>query len=306
MTDKAHLHGLLRGIGRADLQPETYTLRDAKECREFFVRARAERGAVWVTKEPGASQGAGIVINPKLGELEEKYLKDPAAAEPVCVGLEEDEDVVVQRYIMNPLLLNKKKMEIRSYWLLASVDPLVVFYHDGTVRLTTSDYNQGDWDNPLIHITNTAQQKKADPNYYDTQTERKWTLAQLAAYLEDHKKVPHGASYLSRTLRPQLIDIIRTVVQAAHPLLLREKSKSGWDGRFELLGMDVILDDQLKVWLTEIQMGPGISRDPGVKQQTLPAMLEELTSIMLEVDQHMLKFGHVKDVNAAVTWERVI
>jgi len=306
MTDKAHLHALLRRIGRTELQPETYTLRDAEECREFFVRARAERGAVWVTKEPGAAQGAGIVVNPRVSELEEAYLKDPKGVVPECVSLGEDEDVVVQRYIMNPLLLNRKKMEIRSYWLLASVDPLVVFYHDGTVRLTTTDYTQADWDNPLIHITNTAQQKKADPNYYETQTERKWTLPQLAAYLEEHKKVPNGQAYLDNTLRPKLIDIIRTVVQGAHPLLMREKTKNGWDGRFELLGMDVILDDQLGVWLTEIQMGPGISRDPGVKQQTLPAMLEELMSIMLEVDQHMLKFGSVKKVNAAVTWIRVI
>jgi len=54
-------------------------------------------------------------------------------------------------------------MEIRTYWVIASVDPLIVLYRDGTVRLTTQNYQHGDWENPLIHITNTKQQKKSGP-----------------------------------------------------------------------------------------------------------------------------------------------
>jgi hypothetical protein len=58
-------------------------------------------------------------------------------------------------------------MEIRTYWFV-TLDPYYVFYHDGTVRLTTRDYKADEWDDPLIHITNTKQQKKADPNYEKT------------------------------------------------------------------------------------------------------------------------------------------
>jgi len=62
------------------------------------------------------------------------------------------------------------------------------------------------------------------------------------------------------------------------------KSKSGWDGRFELMGMDVILDENLHPWLTEIQDGPGLSLDPGVKQFIVINLIKELVDVVMEVD----------------------
>jgi len=64
-----------------------------------------------------------------------------------------------------------------------------------------------------------------------------------------------------------------------------------WDGRFELFGMDVILDDNLGLWLTEIQDGPSLSLDPGTKRYLIPQMLAELTDVMLEVD-HAHRFNN--------------
>lgn len=88
---------------------------------------------------------------------------DPKVTDPEkevkCKPSRLDKEFVAQRYILNPLLLNGKKMEIRTYWMIASLEPFIVLYHDGTVRLTTQDYKKDDWSNPLIHITNTAQQK---------------------------------------------------------------------------------------------------------------------------------------------------
>eukprot|EP01123_Difflugia_compressa_P007746 TRINITY_DN213_c0_g5_i1.p1 TRINITY_DN213_c0_g5~~TRINITY_DN213_c0_g5_i1.p1 ORF type:complete len:435 (+),score=82.91 TRINITY_DN213_c0_g5_i1:78-1382(+) len=289
MTDKSELHKLLVQINASHLQPETYVLSNQKECRQFFMRADEHPDIVWVTKEPGASQGEGIVVNPSVEELKKTWLVDASLSKDqwTCVDIDSDGDRVAQRYIRNPLLLNGKKMEIRSYWLIVSLHPYVVYYHDGTVRLTTNDYKDEDWDNPLIHITNTRQQKLANPNYYETESERKWTLEQLASYLYDNNRVTNATNWLDNTLRPYLKHIIKTVAEGAWPHMMRHKSQPGWDGRFELLGMDVILDDTLHPWLTEIQMGPGISLDPGVKEKVLPNMLQEMTDLVLEVDSDL-------------------
>jgi len=253
---------------------------------QFFRRAEQEPDIVWVTKDPGQSQGTGIIVNPDIRGLREKWLVDPQAPSDQlkCKTHRQEDLIIVQKYIRNPLLLGGKKMEIRTYWLIACVEPYIVFYHDGTVRRTTQNYANDDWSNPLIHITNTKQQMKADPNYHNTEQERKWWVNQLADYLVTEGKIKSAPEWLENELRPKLKSIIATVASGIYPHLLKEKTQNGWDGRFELLGMDVILDENLFPWLTEIQSGPSISRDPGVKERMLPVMLEELTDIVLEID----------------------
>jgi len=196
----------------------------------------------------------------------------------------EVEDVLVQRYLLNPLLLEGKKMEIRSYWVIVSVEPFIVLYRDGTVRLTTRDYKHDEWDDPLIHITNTKQQKKADPNYYKTEKQRKWTVHQLSEYLKKENKIEDEEVWLDN-MREMFKERIAVSALAAHPQLMKLKNRRGWDGRFELFGMDVILDDYLKPWMTELQDGPGLSMDPGIKQEVIRNMIKELVNVVLEVDQ---------------------
>jgi len=69
--------------------------------------------------------------------------------------------------------------------------------------------------------------------------------------------------------------------------------------------MDIIFDDTLHPYLTEVQTGPGLSRDPGVKATLIPEMLEEMFSIVLEVDEakkHKLPLSSKKLRNVR-SWE---
>jgi len=224
--------------------------------------------------------------------MRKAWLLDPADIEnPNCKPSSKSKrgDTLVQQYIIDPLTLEGKKMEIRTYWFI-TLDPLMVFYHDGTVRLTTRDYKIGDWNDPLIHITNTKQQKKADPNYEKTASERKWELNDLGDYLQSKGKVTDGNKWLIQ-LKDTLKEYIGTVVQSSIDHFQSLKRGSGWDGRYELLGMDVILGSDLKVWMTEIQDGPSLSRDPGtVKEKLIPIILTEMADIVLEIDQSQ-RFG---------------
>lgn len=49
--------------------------------------------------------------------------------------------MVPPRYVQNPLLLDGKKFDVRSYMLIACAMPYMVFFGHGYARLTLSLYN---------------------------------------------------------------------------------------------------------------------------------------------------------------------
>ena len=157
-------------------------------------------------------------------------------------------------------------------------DPLLVLYHDGTVRLTSSPFVRGDWANPLVHVTNTYRQKLAFPAGWAARgDEMKWTLEALGHDVHA-RGLTDDPAWLDTTLRPALMVMVRTVARALAASLVRRP------GTFQLLGMDSMLTDDLEdLWLTEMQLGPGLSVDGPVKATLIPSMVEEVAAIVLEV-----------------------
>ena len=49
--------------------------------------------------------------------------------------------MIIQKYITNPMLIQKLKFDLRIYVLVVSVDPLVIYiYNNGLTRLATEEY----------------------------------------------------------------------------------------------------------------------------------------------------------------------
>lgn len=57
------------------------------------------------------------------------------------------------RYIQNPLLLEGRKFDVRSYLLIACTVPYMVFFGHGYARLTLSPYDPSSGD-LKSHLTN--------------------------------------------------------------------------------------------------------------------------------------------------------
>ena len=181
---------------------------------------------------------------------------------------------IAQRYLTDPLLLEGKKSELRVYWMIASLEPLrVLMFDEGTVRLTTEKFSLVDLDNPLVHVTNTYQQKKHSGN--QSEDELKWTFADLQNYLHRDLGVA-GPEFIESELKPRIGNCLLRVVEAVAEELADTQTAAAC---FGVYGADVILDVSLKPWITEIQKNPGLSHGDPIKVNIVPHMLREAVQI---------------------------
>lgn len=67
-----------------------------------------------------------------------------------------------QRYVCHELAYQTHKFDLRIYFLIASVDPLVVLYHDGSLRVALSQYNDHKFGSTAEHLTNIARNQNID------------------------------------------------------------------------------------------------------------------------------------------------
>lgn len=61
---------------------------------------------------------------------------------------------MAQKYISNPDLIEGHKYDFRIYILIASTDPLIVYYHDGFLRVSIPIYDKDSKDRNT-HFANT-------------------------------------------------------------------------------------------------------------------------------------------------------
>lgn len=86
----------------------------------------------------GAHRARGLAL---LDEEEQTALNEKYAHGEKCGQFKAS--LVAQKYISNPLLLDKQnKFDFRIYMLIASVNPLIVYYHDGFLRVSLSTYDK--------------------------------------------------------------------------------------------------------------------------------------------------------------------
>ena len=267
--------------------PESYRLYSAAARKAFFRRLPAEDDPreLWILKPTNWSRGRGVKITWKAGALRrwaasagESYPGRDADLE--TLGVDPERQYIAQRYLDDVLLLDGRKSEIRIYWLVASLDPLLVLlYPEGTARLNTLPYREGDYDNPLVHLGNVYQQK-SHPDY-DPDAVLKWTFDEFESYVVSQLGSAEPR-FLEKVLLPRIESMLRYVVHAT-----RHELEDADDKRlyFGLLGADIMLDRQLTPWLTEVQKGPGLGFKDSVKSRVIPPMLREAVQIQFEIQE---------------------
>ncbi|XP_028361635.1 tubulin polyglutamylase TTLL5 isoform X3 [Phyllostomus discolor] len=253
-----HTHG----FKTFHILPQTFLL--PAEYADFCNSYSKDRGP-WIVKPVASSRGRGVYLinNPNQISLEE--------------------NILVSRYINNPLLIDDFKFDVRLYVLVTSYDPLVIYlYEEGLARFATVRYDQGAKNirNQFMHLTNYSVNKKSgdyvscdDPEVEDYGN--KWSMSAMLRYL---KQEGRDTTALMASVEDL---IIKTVISAE--LAIATACKTFVPHRsscFELYGFDVLIDSTLKPWLLEVNLSPSLACDAPLDLKIKASMISDMFTVV--------------------------
>ncbi|CAF4841932.1 unnamed protein product [Pieris macdunnoughi] len=231
------------GVNEFGIMPKTYVLPHDLKLLKHDWEKYAANNERWIIKPPASARGTGIKVVSRWAQIPKKR------------------PVVVQRYVSKPYLINGSKFDLRLYVLVTSVHPLRIYlYKDGLARFASVKYNSEltSLNDRYMHLTNYSinrLSKHYTPNEDFAACEgHKWTLQTLFQYLKTDKDVDTDALWASiKDL------VIKTIISGEGSISSLTKANiTSRYNCYELFGIDVLLDEDLKPWLLEVNISPSL------------------------------------------------
>ncbi|GBG32757.1 Protein polyglycylase TTLL10 [Hondaea fermentalgiana] len=250
------------------LSPPQYNLREKVDCERFFKVAMAPENAekLWIGKDGGSYHGKNIKIYKGLKyDIKKRYgrcTKDKKGSA----------GYIMMDYIANPQLIEGRKFDLRTYLLIASTKPFIVFYHKGFIRRSSKAYSGSSFSR-AGHITNHKVQDNTEGHF--------WSFAQLGDYLTQEAHFP--ANFMDDHFRHYVKRATNFVFQAARMRLKRRP------GAFMLFGLDWMIDADQNIHFLEANGNPTISDYPGTNLG--PTIWNEMTELITAVHREPSSLG---------------
>lgn len=239
LSNKSSLNENLVAAGRRsgssgtwDFFPLTFDMPSGFDS--FAAYAREHPESIWIAKRAGGARGVGT------------YLFDSPSRAPRAHGW------IVQQYLDEPHLLDGFKYTLRVFVAITSLAPLTAhIYSKGLVKRTAVPYSADRArlaDTP-IHLTNPDVQRQVT---------------------HGHQAVLSFAAYFDRLMMDDGLDptavwkgirrvAAQTVVAARESAILADRQSVSKDVvRFQILGMDILIDRELRPWLLEVNGRPSL------------------------------------------------
>ncbi|XP_077982124.1 putative tubulin polyglutamylase TTLL9 isoform X3 [Glandiceps talaboti] len=181
---------------------------------------------------------------------------------------EAPETYIVSRYVDNPYVIGGKKFDIRVYVLVTSYVPLKAWlYRSGFARFSNTRFSLDSIDDTYVHLTNVAIQKTAPD--YDPERGCKWSMQQLRQYLI----AKHGIDNVENMFR-LMDDIFIRSLQSVQKVMINDKHC------FELYGYDILIDEELKPWLIEVNASPSLTASNDEDYHLKFGLLEDVIHVL--------------------------
>ncbi|XP_010626768.1 probable tubulin polyglutamylase TTLL9 isoform X2 [Fukomys damarensis] len=229
---------------KCDFFPKTFEM--PCEYHLFVEEFRKHPGITWIMKPVARSQGKGIFLFRRLKDIMD-WRKDTRSSDDQKDELPV-ENYVAQRYIENPYLIGGRKFDLRVYVLVTSYLPLRAWlYRDGFTRFSNTRFTLSSIDDQYVHLTNVAVQKTS-PDYHP-------------------KKVVEA-------LFSDMDNIFIKSLQSVQKVIISDKHC------FELYGYDILIDQDLKPWLLEVNASPSLTASSPEDYELKTCLLEDTLHVV--------------------------
>ncbi|NWS68557.1 TTLL4 polyglutamylase, partial [Crotophaga sulcirostris] len=231
-----------------------------------LLRKAWEEGASrqkWIVKPPASARGIGIQVIHKWSQLPKRR------------------PLLVQRYLHKPYLIGGRKFDLRIYVYVTCYDPLRVYlFNDGLVRFASCKYSSSmkSLSNKFVHLTNYSVNKK-NTEYKSNSDEtacqgHKWALKALWSYLTQK-----GVN--SEAIWEKIKDIVIKTIIASEPYvnsLVKMFVRRPYCCH-ELFGFDIMLDENLKPWILEVNISPSLHSNSPLDVSIKGQMIRDLLNL---------------------------
>lgn len=254
LADKSRLAAVLtarKAIDPAGRFPESFVLPRDRAALEAFATG-PDAPALYIVKPIRGSGGQGISVTADVA------------------GALDEQDVVVQRYIDRPYLIEGRKGHCRIYCLVASADPLRAYvYSEGIVRIAPEPYDPSPdrGGGAAMHVTNTALHV-GHPGLsvsQDASQEDVGSIRSLSALLR--RMAADG--FDGQAVFGEIKALVEWYVRLLAADGLFERQAAGKPPRAfpaKLFGLDVLIDEAGHPWLIEMQRTPAARGAPLVEK----------------------------------------
>ncbi|XP_015255803.1 PREDICTED: tubulin polyglutamylase TTLL4 [Cyprinodon variegatus] len=242
--------------------PRTFILpQDIKLLRKAWEEGGSKQK--WIVKPPASARGTGIQVIHKWSQLPRKR------------------PLLVQKYLHKPYLIGGNKFDLRIYVYVTCYDPLRVYvFSDGLVRFASCKYSSSmkTLNNKFMHLTNYSVNKKNSE--YQTNSDdkacqgHKWALKALWHYL-DSKGID------TNLIWEKIKDIVIKTIIASEPYvnsLMKMHVKTPYSCH-ELFGFDIMLDENLKPWILEVNISPSLHSNSALDVSVKGQMIRDLLNL---------------------------
>lgn len=249
------------------IQPPQTNIQMPKDCMSFFERETLKNESkIYIAKPGGSFHGKGITIHSNLNEMKRHFGN--------CKRVLND-GIIVQEYIKTSALMDGHKFDFRTYLLVASTDPFLIFYHDGFVRKAEGKYSTDEESlkDPLKQVTNDVSQSSEGHFFNFKQLEKK-LFETYSNFNED---------FLTKEFVPHAMRVSNFLFYSAKQGY-KGKGMVPTKGRYQLFALDWMIDESGGFHLLEGNGNPLITDYKNIE------LTPELWTSMIELE----KMVHIK------------
>ena len=223
---------------------------------------------LWLLKRDNLNRGRKIKVFSNLDDIlkeinslnEKKFQKN----------------ILIQKYIEQPLLYNKRKFDIRIWVLFTYLEKNkkyeVYIFKEGHLKACCDEYDINSED-LFIHLTNYSVQKH-NKNFSKNEIGNEISFADFQKELNKSGK---NIDFKTKVF-PEIIQIVQISANSVKGKINLSKRSNC----FEIFGYDFILDINFKPYLLEINTNPGYEESSPLIKMLVPRMIDDALKLTID------------------------